>query len=308
MTGRQGKPIGDQHKYLTVLSKFAISAAFHPIEYSKILIQIGHEPLPPMPVKTFFGRPALALPNVFKYASHIRKRDGFFGMYRGLKLKLLASATSTITYSKVVNLFPYDPLTDKDEEDLTEEERRTLFVNETIKEMASRVTAVIISHPFHVMTVRCMAQFVGGEEKYSGIFNSIRSVYDESGILGYFAGIIPRVLGEVATLALCNSLIFLVNNYIIEDKTLTAYASASMSFLSSAVTYPFHVVTSCMIVSNSGLAAGCPPYMPLYYSWTDCWVQLQRQGSLKRGSSILWRYYKTPALSHSDMKHQLDKL
>lgn len=49
-----------------------------------------------------------------------------------------------------------------------------------------------------------------------------------------------------------------------------------------------------MAVSRSGLVAGQPPHMPLYNSWMDCWSDLSHQGQLKRGSSLLFRYYVGP--------------
>ncbi len=45
--------------------RLATTAAFHPFEYSKVLIQLGHEPVQPRATKTLLGRPALAYPSVF---------------------------------------------------------------------------------------------------------------------------------------------------------------------------------------------------------------------------------------------------
>ena len=39
---------------------------FHPLELSKVLIQLGHEPIAPRNTKTLLGRPALAYPSVFQ--------------------------------------------------------------------------------------------------------------------------------------------------------------------------------------------------------------------------------------------------
>jgi len=44
------------------------------------------------------------------------------------------------------------------------------------------------------------------------------------------------------------------------------------------------------------LVAGIPPQMPIYTSWTDCWSHLSRTNQLKRGSSILFRYYTGPQI------------
>ena len=68
----------------------SLTTLTHPIEYAKVLIQIGHEPIAPRHTKTFFGKPALALPSVFQYIGHIKKRDGFMGLYQGLAPKLVS--------------------------------------------------------------------------------------------------------------------------------------------------------------------------------------------------------------------------
>ena len=51
-----------------------ISGALYPVTYVKVLIQIGYEPCPPQPGKTFFGRPILVLPGILPYSSHIYGR------------------------------------------------------------------------------------------------------------------------------------------------------------------------------------------------------------------------------------------
>ena len=74
----------------------------HPIEYAKVLIQIGHEPVAPRHTKTFFGKPALALPSVFQYIGYIKKRDGFFGLYKGFAPKLVSSPKFLIFLTEII--------------------------------------------------------------------------------------------------------------------------------------------------------------------------------------------------------------
>ncbi|MEQ2261842.1 Mitochondrial carrier 2, partial [Xenotaenia resolanae] len=90
-------------------------------------------------------------------------------------------------------------------------------VNETTKEMVARSCATIITHPFHVITLRCMVQFIGRETKYSGLFDSIVTVYREEGVLGFFAGLIPRLLADILSLWMCNLLAHVINTYAIDD-------------------------------------------------------------------------------------------
>ena len=70
------------------VGRVVIAVIAHPFDLAKILIQLGYEPLPPYPTKTLFGRQRLALPGVFQYLGHIRRMDGFFGIYRGIGYKL----------------------------------------------------------------------------------------------------------------------------------------------------------------------------------------------------------------------------
>ena len=74
---------------------------------AKTLIQIGHEPIKATQTKSFlFGRPQLSLPSVFIYIGHIRKKDGFFGMYRGLIPKLTSMGVSAIVSDQFQQNWP----------------------------------------------------------------------------------------------------------------------------------------------------------------------------------------------------------
>ncbi|KAJ8928123.1 hypothetical protein NQ314_019349 [Rhamnusium bicolor] len=141
-----------------------------------------------------------------------------------------------------------------------------------------------------------MAQFVGKEAKYNGIFSSVKEIYTQNGILGFFSGLIPRLLGDVFSLLLASSLTYAINHYLVEERELKVYTSATMTFLATAITYPFQVVSNCMAITNSGLMAGSPNFMPHYRSWVDCWADLASRNQLKRGSSLLVRYYIGPSV------------
>ena len=173
------------------LLKVATSTLAHPIEFAKVLIQIGHEPVDPKHTKTLMGRPALSLPSVFGYIGHIRRRDGFLGLYRGCPTKLFGIGVSTVVSDKVKNtlegkqFFVNNPeILTRDEEDLTAEEKLSKTADDAIKDMAEKMACLILTQPLHVCTVRAMAQFVGNETKYDGVIGNIVSVYQENGILG----------------------------------------------------------------------------------------------------------------------------
>lgn len=282
--------------WYAVVGRAVITAVAYPFEYVKVLVQIGHEPLPPQPTRRLLGKPALALPGAFQYMKYIKKVDGYAGLYRGLSVRLCGNIVSGAVFSEVNRKLPdvRDFDDEEDDPDMTEEQRIINFIKRTCKLMAAKCAALVCSQPFNVITIRCMAQFVGREEKYVGILSSIGDIYREEGLKGLFSGLIPRLIGEVLTIWFANTIAFVINAYIVQDKTLQSYISATTMFLSSSVTYPFALVGTVMAVSGSGLRAGNPPNMPVYPSWTECWVHLSSIGQLKRGSAILWRYYQGP--------------
>ncbi|XP_071442970.1 mitochondrial carrier homolog 2-like [Hetaerina americana] len=315
----------DKVTWANYIFRYAATTATHPFEYSKLLIQLGHEPIAPWPTKTLFGRPALALPSVFQYVSYIKGVDGFSGCYRGLAPKLCSCLVSSLTYQRVRESWQFDwekrralgyggtgdttngddeGVGDEDEdsesgggEELSEEEERRRFALCLTRDVVGRTVAVVVSHPFQVVAVRTMAQFVGGETLYSGLFASFREIYREGGILGYFSGVLPRLIGELLALVISSTATFAINTYLVEDPEVKTYTAATVAFLAGTVTYPFQVVSNCMAVTKCGLAAGSPPSMLHYTSWTDCWSHLSRTGQLKRGSSLLWRYYSGPQVN-----------
>uniref|UniRef100_A0A8P0PMP8 Mitochondrial carrier 2 n=2 Tax=Canis lupus familiaris TaxID=9615 RepID=A0A8P0PMP8_CANLF len=128
-------------------------------------------------------------------------------------------------------------------------------IKETTREMMARSTATLITHPFHVITLRSMVHFIGRESKYCGLYDSIVTIYREEGLLGFFAGLIPRLLGDIVSLWLCNSLAYLINTYALDSRVSTmsemkSYSQAVTGFFVSMLTYPFVLVSNLMAVNN----------------------------------------------------------
>ncbi|KAL7831248.1 hypothetical protein SRHO_G00307510 [Serrasalmus rhombeus] len=271
---------------LTVLS--------HPLMYIKVLVQVGHEPLPPTLGRNLFGRQVYQLPGLFAYAKHIIKIDGKSGLFNGLAPRLCAGTIGTIVHSRVLQKSQESKFEVVGGGQKAEEGSLQHVVNETTREMIARSCATIVTHPFHVITLRCMVQFIGREAKYSGVFDSVITVYREEGILGFFAGLIPRLLGDVLSLWICNMLAHLINTYAIDDSMshtseIKNCSQAVTGFLASMLTYPFVLVSNLMAVNNCGLAGGLPPYAPIYPTWLDCWSHLSREGNMSRGNSLFFR-------------------
>ncbi|XP_042347940.1 mitochondrial carrier homolog 1-like isoform X2 [Plectropomus leopardus] len=264
-----------------------VTAITHPLLYVKLLIQVGHEPLPPTVGTTMFGRRVLYLPGFFSYAQHIVKVDGKRGLFRGLSPRIVSSAISTVVRSKVKQV----ELLSK-REDLQTSLRKV--VRETSHEMIIQCLSRVATHPFHVMSVRCMAQFVGRELKYGGMFSCIIKIFKEEGLAGFYVGLVPHVLGEVLFLWCCNLLAHFINTYAVDESfsqasAVRSYTKFVMGIAVSVLTYPCMLVADLMAVNNCGLAAGLPPHSPIFRSWLHCWNHLSHKGHLFRGSSFFFR-------------------
>ncbi|XP_063064367.1 mitochondrial carrier homolog 1-like [Engraulis encrasicolus] len=283
-----------------ILLGAGVTAITHPLLYVKLLIQVGHEPLPPTVGTTMFGRKVLYLPGFFSYAQHIVSVDGKRGLFRGLSPRIMSSAISTVVRSRVKQAMPAQtPETIANRDDLKNSLRKVM--RETSQEMMVQCLSRIATHPFHVISVRCMAQFVGREVKYRGLFSSIMKIFQEEGLSGFFVGLVPHVLGEVLFLWCCNLLAHFINTYAVDDSfsqapAVRSYTKFVMGIAVSVLTYPFMLVADLMAVNNCGLAAGVPPYSPLFKSWVHCWSHLTQQSQLFRGSSFFFRRVPVTAL------------
>lgn len=265
-----------------------VTAITHPLHYVKLLIEVGHEPLPPTVGTTMFGRRVLYLPGFFSYAQHIMAVDGKRGLFRGLPPRIVASTLCTVVRSKAKQ--QVERLSKKDD---VQTSLRKVF-QETSQEMIIQCLSRVATHPFHVMSVRCMAQFVGREVKYGGMFSCIVKIFKEEGLAGFYVGFVPHVLGEVLFLWCCNLLAHFINTYAVDESfsqasAVRSYTKFVMGIAVSVLTYPFMLVADLMAVNNCGLAAGLPPHSPIFQSWIHCWDHLSQKGHLFRGSSFFFR-------------------
>ncbi|XP_023797800.1 mitochondrial carrier homolog 1 [Cyanistes caeruleus] len=310
---------------LFVLLGAGLAAASHPLLYVKLLVQVGHEPLPPTIGRNVLGRKVLYLPGFFTYARHIVEVDGKRGLFRGLTPRLISSTLSTITRGSVKKAFPLEDMEHVSNKDDMKTSLRKV-VRETSHEMMMQCVSRVVSHPLHgsgkapvsnescsaddhterswrcLISMRCMVQFVGREVKYSGVFSAIGRIFKEEGILGFFVGLVPHILGDVIFLWCCNLLAHFINTYAVDDNfsqasVIRSYTKFVMGIAVSMLTYPFLLVGDLMAVNNCGLRAGLPPYAPVFASWIHCWRHLSAQGQLFRGSSLLFRRAPIPAAS-----------
>lgn len=287
--------------------RLGVTTALHPFEYAKVLMQIGFEPIAPVPGRTLLGRPALVLPNVFKYAAFIKNVDGFYGCFRGLSAKIVGNVLSAHFSEKIADDMGFEAVKEdskrKGKEDRMADPKEEIDqLDEQYKKQLKRnlvvhTAGVVISHPFHVISIRMMAQFVGREKLYSGLWQSIKEIWSQEGIFGFFSGFVPRLLCDLGCMIVASSATYLVSRYWIREQEGRVYFSSITQLVVSSMFYPYHVVSTCMIVNGSRLKAGSRPNMDLYLNWRDCYGKLKAAGEHKRGSSLIFRYASRPSKS-----------
>ncbi|XP_030076389.1 mitochondrial carrier homolog 1 isoform X1 [Microcaecilia unicolor] len=297
-----GGPVpGEAGETLFVLLGAGVTLLSHPLIYAKLLIQVGHEPLSPVEGTNLLGRKVLYLPGFFTYARHIVQVDGRRGLFRGLAPRIVSSALCTMTRGSMKKVCPVEDMEHVSNKDDMRTSLRKL-ATETSHEMVTQCVCRIISHPFHVISVRCMVQFVGREMKYSGLLSSIGKIFKEEGILGFYVGLVPYLLGDALFLWCCNLLSHFINTYAVDDNQLRqasvirSYTKFVMGIAVAMLTCPFLLVGNLMAVNNCGLVVGLPPYSPVFSSWIQCWKYLAAQGLLFRGSTLFFR--RLPASNH----------
>lgn len=287
-----------------------VTTVFHPLVYAKTLIQVGFEPMPPVSSTSIFGGKVLVYPNVLQYVGHIRRTDGFLGLYRGLTPRLFAAVIGTIVTNAVntelVSRPMYTELVEGESGQVKPQNNDAAahgirkFLVDTTCESIARCAGAVITQPFHVICVRSMCQFVGRETKYSTVIGSFYEVVEHEGFVGLFSGLIPRLIGDLLTVWLANIMTYILNNLVVKSsstpgaKEVQTYSNTFCQMAVSQLTYPFSVVSTVMCVNDSGLLASSLSHGPIYTSWTDCWSRLTKQGQLKRGSGFFWRLYKGP--------------
>ena len=60
-------------------------------------------------------------------------------------------------------------------------------------------------------------------------------------LAGFWSGLVPRVIGELAWVGLTYALVYVANTYVIEDKQMKSFTHYIASFFADTLTYPFKV-------------------------------------------------------------------
>ena len=278
----------------SVVAGCVITTMAHPFSFVKVLVQLGHEPLKPVLGRNMFFREQLLYPNVLEYLRYIRRMDGLLGLYRGLIPSLWSSSASAATYMFVSSILTQDESDFDLDDDLDIDEASPAeLVQQILKETVARCSAVAVSQPFHVISIRCMAQFVGRETVYNSMFSSTQEIYSCEGFGGFFAGIAPRLAGEVLSLWVARFLTHSLNRFVFnESNKLKGMRSACyvyMIYIGQSISYPLSVTSTIMATDGSKLVVANPPFMFKYDGWVDCLRNVQQLRFSERSWNMFYR-------------------
>lgn len=94
--------------------------------------------------------------------------DGWSGCFRGISAKVGVVCASSFTVQIVREHLENkkDKYALLDDSLDPEERKRKDFLDSLSVELIAHTAGVIVSHPFQVICVRMMAEFVGGENQY----------------------------------------------------------------------------------------------------------------------------------------------
>jgi len=292
----------------SVVVDCATGAATHPITYVKTLIQLGHEPLP-----TYQGRKwtyvhkATYLPGALTYAKHIVTQDGVFGLFRGLTPRLGSSLTFNLAsryfdeqLAKHAKICPEEASVEGSWEDGLKKTAKKI-AHKSLAESA----AIIVSYPLNVLAIRSMAQFISREDAYESLIGGILEIKDEEGWKGFFAGLIPKLVGVVLGIALIETTSFCLRKQInsVDDEVksenkdlfnlLDQHASLFAGVIANGFTYPFALTSTIMAVNGSRLHCAKGGHT----EWMKCLSELKELKAHQRGSTIFFgRKYKEVAV------------
>lgn len=288
----------------------------YPVRYIQRLIQMGYEPVPPRRCFSFLlRRHAYYYPSVFGYARTIARTDGWRALYRGVAIQfvedLIELAATNLLYPIIhsaVHKIPMPFHSRMEQGDVPDTDPAyslpsilTRGTRRFIVGLTNQCLVQVIVQPFHVITVRTMAQFIGKENTYNGLYSSVKEIYHTEGLGGFFTGLIPALLGHLCSNLIYTSLWIMleivvgnISNDIIKVMVDSLVGAPLLGYIPGTYAYPFTLMTNLMIVNDTGLAAGSLPRVPVFNGWMDSYRHLKTTGQLFRGSALLFSRYAYP--------------
>lgn len=131
------------------------------------------------------------------------------------------------------------------------------------RDIVLSVTGIVAAHPFHVISLRMMSQFIGKEKFYTSIVASIMEIYRNEGIRGFFSGIIPKLIGDLLCLIVASSTVYVVNKYIVHDKNGRQYSAGFIQV--DRTTNFIYIFQISNIFDSSYSFSFCSSLFPIFY-------------------------------------------
>ena len=291
---------------------------FHPLRVVSSLIQFGYEPLPPTHHYSILaGRYLYYYPGFIGYARSIITQRGWKALYRGVGPAVIEDIASSLVSDfvrpqvwSIVNKLPLNEVSGDvetpDNINNITTTRATLvrgIKGFVILSFSGCIVEVII-RPFHVITLRTIAQHVGEETIYSGFLNAVKEIYRSEGISGFYAGLVPALVHQVVGALIYESIVIAVEEIIklmpvaILGGGLAILKGPFGSYISRSYTYPFFLISNLLVINNQPMKAAS--LNPPFTSWRDSWTYLRESGNLFRGNAVL-----LPRFAHRDPRNRL---
>ncbi|KAL7076631.1 hypothetical protein ACQ4LE_003802 [Meloidogyne hapla] len=290
---------------------------FHPISFTRTLMQLGHEPFPLEKGKSyiFFGKTAYFLPNFYRYLNNFYLSHGFETIYTGVGAHVLDSflhLSGGIVVSEILDRhYPEVGGNISDLKNLNQLDNYQHFrikLRTGIRKSIQFVLCAIISRPFAVIAIRQIAQLIGNETKYLPInpLQPLMLIGSEEGPPGLFSGLMPVIVGGLISVWGTTIFTFVVDlaykkferefqDFDDQEREVMAHSRKSFDyivpFLVNSVRYPFEVCSTVMAVAGSGLFVSLLPYSPSFKHWSDAYDYLSPH-ELRRGGKFFLREEK----------------
>jgi hypothetical protein len=108
------------------------------------------------------------------------------------------------------------------------------------------------------------------------------------------------LLYEALTLWITNVLIYTFNTvYADKGDEFAQWPPFIFNMVAQSLLYPFVVTSNCMAVTDSGLVAGQPDYMPRFKNWIQCWKWLSSRVKSFRNEKLTNLAFKPLTLSYN---------
>eukprot|EP00038_Savillea_parva_P027174 m.57939 g.57939 ORF g.57939 m.57939 type:complete len:314 (-) comp7798_c1_seq1:1286-2227(-) len=299
----------------------AQEAAFSTLEsfisIPKTLVQLGYEPVPPIPYTNFLGFSGYLRPNAFKYCGLLFKSHGYEVIFTGFTTRLaerLAYRYAFFQTSQAVDVLLKDARGQNRDE--VEEGLSSRVLNTAVAATVSQCTAVIVCHPFRLLGVRLIGQLAGGPQPYTpyGWYNIVQT----EGVSGLYSGLGVALLAEATQAVVMSVTTALAFEFVVplllgdpkddgvsdpdedelsieqqqNDRFVRQFVAGQIaSSMGNPLFYPFQVARSLMLVNGTNLAVA--HMTPHFTSTLHCMNYLSLQPShrgLMRGANIMRRF------------------